>query len=172
MFSLITLTLNRPHFYFCDATVDPTCIPIQFQHSLCLVICSGESVQIVILKQKFKVTVKSRRISKTFEDDYPFQLSSDIPHHQSMNPIFPGVVGSPFILQDEHAAEKKGKTVFSREAVETLKLWFAVNSSRPYASEEKKVQLAKETGLSVLQIDQWLTSTRQRNQDHPAPLFE
>ena len=42
LFALITLTPNRPHFYFCDATVDHTfCIPIQFQHSLWLVECSG-----------------------------------------------------------------------------------------------------------------------------------
>ncbi len=112
-----------------------------------------ESVQIVISKQKFIVTVKSRRISKTFEDDYPFQLSSDIPRHQSMNPRFPGVDGSLFILQDQHAAKKKR---FSREAVETLKLWFAAHSSNPYASEEERIQLAEDTGLSVRQVGLWI----------------
>lgn len=121
-----------------------------------------ESVQIDISMQKFIVTVKSRRISKTFEDDYPFQLSSDIPRHQSMNPRFPGVFGvdgSLFILQDQHAAKKKR---FSREAVETLKLWFAAHSSNAYASKEEKIQLAEETGLSVKQVSVWLTDMRRK----------
>ncbi len=72
-----------------------------------------------------------------------------------MNPRFPGV----FSLQDELAA-KKGRMKFSMEAVETLKLWFAAHSSRPYASEEEKIQLAKETGLSVRQVAQWLDNER------------
>ena len=79
----------RPHFYFCDATVN-----IKFSFNFIpFVSCKDqvESAHIVISKFRFQVSVTSRRVSMRYEDEYPMEFSSDIPGHYSMNPRFPGL---------------------------------------------------------------------------------
>ena len=75
--------------------------------------------------------------------------------------------GELLSLQVELAAKKR-RMNFSAEAVETLKQWFAAHSSKPYPSEEEKIQLAKETGISVLQVTNWFINMRKRNWDSTA----
>ena len=72
--------------------------------------------------------------------------------------------GELLSLQVELAAKKR-RMNFSIEAVETLKRWFVAHSAKPYPSEEEKVQLSRETGISVLQVTNWFINMRKRNWD-------
>ena len=89
LFAVFFKSYLRPHFYFCDATVN-----IKFSFNFIpFVSCKDqvESAHIVISKFRFQVSVTSRRISMRYEDEYPMEFSSDIPGHYSMNPRFPGL---------------------------------------------------------------------------------
>ena len=49
---------------------------------------------------------------------------------------------------------------YSREAKDILKNWINENESNPYASESQKIELAKQTSLTVKQITTWLINER------------
>lgn len=51
---------------------------------------------------------------------------------------------------------------FTLEALRALKDWFSRHSENPYPSEEEKVMLEQQTGLSRTQIANWLANSRRR----------
>lgn len=51
---------------------------------------------------------------------------------------------------------------FSRESVQILKRWLALNSHEPYPSEEENAMLQRQTGLKKSQISNWFANARRR----------
>lgn len=51
---------------------------------------------------------------------------------------------------------------FSRDAVRVLRAWLTNHSQHPFASEEEKELLHRQTGLSKMQISNWLANARRR----------
>ncbi len=61
---------------------------------------------------------------------------------------------------------------FSRECVRILKRWLALHSHHPYPSEDDKLMLQHDTGLSKTQVSNWLTNARRkRNAQTQRPTF-
>ena len=56
----------------------------------------------------------------------------------------------------------KKKLGFPKEARAMLKAWFNANIQDPYPSHEEKIYLAREGGITIKQLDNWLTNTRGR----------
>ncbi|KAH6894733.1 hypothetical protein B0T10DRAFT_527436 [Thelonectria olida] len=52
---------------------------------------------------------------------------------------------------------------FSRDAVRVLRAWLTNHSQHPFASEEEKELLHRQTGLSKTQISNWLANARRRS---------
>ncbi|KXJ86195.1 hypothetical protein Micbo1qcDRAFT_153415 [Microdochium bolleyi] len=55
---------------------------------------------------------------------------------------------------------------FSRESVKILKNWVSTHSRHPYPTEDEKEALQKMTGLSKVQITNWLANARRRGKIH------
>ena len=56
----------------------------------------------------------------------------------------------------------KKKCDFPPRARALLKSWFVVHAQGPYPSHEEKIKLAREGGISMKQLENWLTNTRGR----------
>lgn len=56
----------------------------------------------------------------------------------------------------------KKKSDFPQKARNLLKSWFVAHAQDPYPSHEEKIQLAREGGISMKQLENWLTNTRGR----------
>lgn len=74
--------------------------------------------------------------------------------------------GRDSVLSDSANGSQNGKRkvpkVFSKEAITKFRAWLFQNLSHPYPSEEQKKQLAKETGLTILQVNNWFINARRR----------
>ncbi|KAI6243573.1 Homeobox domain-containing protein [Aphelenchoides fujianensis] len=64
----------------------------------------------------------------------------------------------------EHRAGSRRRVpkVFSKEAITKFRAWLFANLQHPYPSEEQKKQLANETGLTILQVNNWFINARRR----------
>jgi len=56
----------------------------------------------------------------------------------------------------------KKKSDFPQQARTLLKAWFIAHAQDPYPSHEEKINLAREGGISMKQLENWLTNTRGR----------
>ncbi|CAD5233170.1 unnamed protein product [Bursaphelenchus xylophilus] len=59
-------------------------------------------------------------------------------------------------------SKRKVPKVFSKEAITKFRAWLFQNLSHPYPSEEQKKQLAQETSLTILQVNNWFINARRR----------
>jgi hypothetical protein len=70
-----------------------------------------------------------------------------------------------FQLRDEvpsASGTAKNSSRFPRKTAKVLKSWLASHKDFPYPSDEEKVELEVETGLSRSQISNWFTNARRR----------
>lgn len=56
----------------------------------------------------------------------------------------------------------KKRAEFPKKSRTMLKAWFNANIQDPYPSHEEKIYLAREAGITIKQLDNWLTNTRGR----------
>ncbi|KAF7552348.1 hypothetical protein G7Z17_g4396 [Cylindrodendrum hubeiense] len=68
----------------------------------------------------------------------------------------------PLTLTTNGAPPPKIGTRFSRDSVRILRNWLTTHSRNPFASEEDKEMLQRQTGLSKTQIANWLSNARRR----------
>lgn len=68
----------------------------------------------------------------------------------------------PLTLTTKGAPPPKIGTRFSRDSVRILRNWLTNHSDHPFASEEDKDLLQRQTGLSKTQIANWLSNSRRR----------
>merc|ERR1719346_168607 len=57
-------------------------------------------------------------------------------------------------------AKKRG--IFPKVATNILRAWLFQHLTHPYPSEDQKKQLAQDTGLSILQVNNWFINARRR----------
>uniref|UniRef100_A0A9J2P6I8 Homeobox domain-containing protein n=1 Tax=Ascaris lumbricoides TaxID=6252 RepID=A0A9J2P6I8_ASCLU len=65
-------------------------------------------------------------------------------------------------FSDEDTIDARRKCLLPAKAVDTLKSWLFLHASHPYPSEEQKALLSKETGLQMVQINNWFINARRR----------
>ena len=69
--------------------------------------------------------------------------------------------------QDDEKNQKgtkrpKKRGIFSKAATNILRTWLFQHLQHPYPSEEQKKQLGAETGLTILQVNNWFINARRR----------
>ncbi|BHF73207.1 Homeobox protein Meis2 [Sparganum proliferum] len=57
---------------------------------------------------------------------------------------------------------QKKRGIFPKVATNTMRAWLFQHLSHPYPSEEQKKQLAQDTGLTILQVNNWFINARRR----------
>ncbi|XP_066926884.1 homeobox protein Meis1-like isoform X3 [Clytia hemisphaerica] len=62
--------------------------------------------------------------------------------------------------KDKRKQKKRG--IFPKMATNIMKAWLFQHLNHPYPSEEQKRQLANETGLTILQVNNWFINARRR----------
>jgi len=72
--------------------------------------------------------------------------------------------GRDSVLSDGAGCQQKRKVpkVFSKEAITKFRAWLFQNLTHPYPSEDQKKQLANDTGLTILQVNNWFINARRR----------
>ena len=63
--------------------------------------------------------------------------------------------------QSLHGNNKK-RGSFSKSATQIMRNWLYSNLSHPYPSEEQKKALSNQTGLTILQVNNWFINARRR----------
>uniref|UniRef100_A0ABI8ACQ9 Homeobox domain-containing protein n=1 Tax=Felis catus TaxID=9685 RepID=A0ABI8ACQ9_FELCA len=63
-------------------------------------------------------------------------------------------------LDQERRHKKRG--IFPKVATNIMRAWLFQHLSHPYPSEEQKKQLAQDTGLTILQVNNWFINARRR----------
>lgn len=72
-----------------------------------------------------------------------------------------GSAGSDEVAPREKSKVKK-RGIFPKSATNIMKAWLFQHLSHPYPSEEQKRQLAQETHLTILQVNNWFINARRR----------
>jgi len=72
--------------------------------------------------------------------------------------------GSGYDDDDPNGKEKNSKKrgIFPKVATNILRAWLFQHLTHPYPSEDQKKQLAQDTGLSILQVNNWFINARRR----------
>lgn len=65
---------------------------------------------------------------------------------------------------DANSSSKRQKKrgIFPKVATNIMRAWLFQHLSHPYPSEEQKKQLAQDTGLTILQVNNWFINARRR----------
>ncbi|XP_061602462.1 homeobox protein Meis2b [Cololabis saira] len=65
--------------------------------------------------------------------------------------------------EDEHDKKRQKKRgIFPKVATNIMRAWLFQHLTHPYPSEEQKKQLAQDTGLTILQVNNWFINARRR----------
>uniref|UniRef100_A0A2C9KBJ5 Homeobox domain-containing protein n=1 Tax=Biomphalaria glabrata TaxID=6526 RepID=A0A2C9KBJ5_BIOGL len=66
--------------------------------------------------------------------------------------------------EDDERGSKRNKKrgIFPKVATNIMRAWLFQHLSHPYPSEEQKKQLAQDTGLTILQVNNWFINARRR----------
>ncbi|XP_045115718.1 homeobox protein homothorax-like isoform X20 [Portunus trituberculatus] len=66
--------------------------------------------------------------------------------------------------EDDDASKKnqKKRGIFPKVATNILRAWLFQHLTHPYPSEDQKKQLAQDTGLTILQVNNWFINARRR----------
>jgi hypothetical protein len=63
---------------------------------------------------------------------------------------------------DHNAFNRKRRGNLPKEATNYLKAWFARNRQSPYPTEDQKIEMCRDTGLSLNQVSNWFINARRR----------
>uniref|UniRef100_A0A452VGZ9 Meis homeobox 3 n=1 Tax=Ursus maritimus TaxID=29073 RepID=A0A452VGZ9_URSMA len=63
---------------------------------------------------------------------------------------------------DQEPRRNKKRGIFPKVATNIMRAWLFQHLSHPYPSEEQKKQLAQDTGLTILQVNNWFINARRR----------
>uniref|UniRef100_T1JCN8 Homeobox domain-containing protein n=1 Tax=Strigamia maritima TaxID=126957 RepID=T1JCN8_STRMM len=66
--------------------------------------------------------------------------------------------------EDEERSKKRQKKrgIFPKVATNIMRAWLFQHLTHPYPSEDQKKQLAQDTGLTILQVNNWFINARRR----------
>ncbi|ESO91996.1 hypothetical protein LOTGIDRAFT_121570, partial [Lottia gigantea] len=62
----------------------------------------------------------------------------------------------------DRSKRSKKRGIFPKVATNIMRAWLFQHLSHPYPSEEQKKQLAQDTGLTILQVNNWFINARRR----------
>ncbi|CAF0792461.1 unnamed protein product [Rotaria sordida] len=65
-------------------------------------------------------------------------------------------------LDDNSKKRQKKRGIFPKVATNIMRAWLFQHLTHPYPSEEQKKQLAQDTGLTILQVNNWFINARRR----------
>eukprot|EP00111_Clytia_hemisphaerica_P017870 TCONS_00052864-protein len=135
----------------------------------------GSTIDASILappKTPTAVPVNGRSSSTSSLENNNTTLKEDFSIHRSMSvdtPSFIGAAGlatpmSPEQLTGFLTKKNKGgkRGTLPKVATNVLKAWLFQHLVHPYPSEEEKKQLAVQTNLSILQVNNWFINARRR----------
>ncbi|XP_073495124.1 homeobox protein Meis2 isoform X4 [Phyllobates terribilis] len=63
---------------------------------------------------------------------------------------------------DKEKKRQKKRGIFPKVATNIMRAWLFQHLTHPYPSEEQKKQLAQDTGLTILQVNNWFINARRR----------
>ncbi|KAL5008496.1 hypothetical protein ScPMuIL_014077 [Solemya velum] len=63
---------------------------------------------------------------------------------------------------DRNTKRQKKRGIFPKVATNIMRAWLFQHLTHPYPSEEQKKQLAQDTGLTILQVNNWFINARRR----------
>ncbi|XP_063055476.1 homeobox protein Meis1a [Engraulis encrasicolus] len=63
---------------------------------------------------------------------------------------------------DRERRNNKKRGIFPKVATNIMRAWLFQHLTHPYPSEEQKKQLAQDTGLTILQVNNWFINARRR----------
>ncbi|XP_072513679.1 homeobox protein Meis1a isoform X4 [Salminus brasiliensis] len=63
---------------------------------------------------------------------------------------------------DKDRRNNKKRGIFPKVATNIMRAWLFQHLTHPYPSEEQKKQLAQDTGLTILQVNNWFINARRR----------
>ncbi|XP_014667537.1 PREDICTED: homeobox protein Meis2-like [Priapulus caudatus] len=63
---------------------------------------------------------------------------------------------------DSKKGQQKKRGIFPKSATNVMRAWLFQHLSHPYPSEDQKKQLASDTGLTILQVNNWFINARRR----------
>ncbi|XP_004597088.2 homeobox protein Meis3 isoform X1 [Ochotona princeps] len=63
---------------------------------------------------------------------------------------------------DQERRRSKKRGIFPKVATNIMRAWLFQHLAHPYPSEEQKKQLAQDTGLTILQVNNWFINARRR----------
>ncbi|XP_056135632.1 homeobox protein Meis1a [Lampris incognitus] len=63
---------------------------------------------------------------------------------------------------DKDKRHNKKRGIFPKVATNIMRAWLFQHLTHPYPSEEQKKQLAQDTGLTILQVNNWFINARRR----------
>ncbi|XP_071773163.1 homeobox protein Meis1a isoform X1 [Centroberyx gerrardi] len=63
---------------------------------------------------------------------------------------------------DKEKRHNKKRGIFPKVATNIMRAWLFQHLTHPYPSEEQKKQLAQDTGLTILQVNNWFINARRR----------
>uniref|UniRef100_A0AAY4DI64 Homeobox domain-containing protein n=1 Tax=Denticeps clupeoides TaxID=299321 RepID=A0AAY4DI64_9TELE len=63
---------------------------------------------------------------------------------------------------DKEKKHNKKRGIFPKVATNIMRAWLFQHLTHPYPSEEQKKQLAQDTGLTILQVNNWFINARRR----------
>ncbi|CAH8496887.1 unnamed protein product [Schistosoma guineensis] len=78
------------------------------------------------------------------------------------NSIGSGENFDEFDLEEKSIKRQKKRGIFPKAATNIMRAWLFQHLSHPYPSEEQKKQLATDTGLTILQVNNWFINARRR----------
>uniref|UniRef100_A0A8C9WV97 Myeloid ecotropic viral integration site 3 n=1 Tax=Scleropages formosus TaxID=113540 RepID=A0A8C9WV97_SCLFO len=77
-----------------------------------------------------------------------------------------GAMASPSTGEEDEAdrdrRNNKKRGIFPKVATNIMRAWLFQHLSHPYPSEEQKKQLSQDTGLTILQVNNWFINARRR----------
>ena len=101
--------------------------------------------------------VKTRAVKRELEDteDSNSRGSDEGPNEEGESSGGGGGNG-------KSAKRPKKRGIFSKAATNILRAWLFQHLQHPYPSEDQKKQLGAETGLTILQVNNWFINARRR----------
>ncbi|XP_076313917.1 homeobox protein Meis2-like isoform X2 [Tachypleus tridentatus] len=97
--------------------------------------------------------------------DTPGSMSHQASPHISLdnhNETGGNYLGSCEEDDDERVKKQKKRGLFPKVATNMLRAWLFQHLSHPYPSEDQKKQLSRDTGLTILQVNNWFINARRR----------
>ncbi|XP_052280893.1 homeobox protein Meis1-like [Dreissena polymorpha] len=113
----------------------------------------------VVVKTESKAPPKGRGIKREREDSEEYSRGSEESNGDNNCESSSGSGGKQ---AGKGAKRQKKRGIFSKTATNILRAWLFQHLQHPYPSEDQKKQLGAETGLTILQVNNWFINARRR----------